>query len=123
MCGSGIYDDGGMFTATASHHAWATHFVSRNVAITSKFCDKNQRLRKQRNRPTLSAMCFVNSVLWASLGADFSYLGKGTSDLNSDVSGSQACVKGMALTFLARKDCYVIVMLVKSSCGQAIINS
>lgn len=51
-----------------------------------KFCDKNQGRRKQRNRSTVSAMCFVNSVPSGPVsGAEFSYLGNGTSDLNSDL--------------------------------------
>lgn len=47
-------------------------------------------------------------------GAEFAYLGNGTSDLSSDLLGcSQACIKEITLKFLAHKYCYVIVMSVK----------
>lgn len=65
-----------------------------------------------------SVMCFVNSIsvpCGPTSGAEFSYLGNGAKDLNSDLLGySQAYIKWIALKFLVHKYCSVIVMSIKS---------
>lgn len=82
----------------------------------SKFCDKNQSLRET---DPLFLQCVLSLCPMGQSRAEFSYLGNGTSDFNSDLLWyCPACTKGMTLKFLAHKYCCVIVMLVKTVMGR-----
>lgn len=66
------------------------------LPITYVFCDKNQTPKAEKLTHD-SVMCFVNSIsvpCGPTSGAEFSYLGNGAKDLNSDLLGySQAYIK------------------------------